>query len=1682
MYEQNNDSPLKPLEISNWRETRAARLQPLPKNLVLLGRKLLNLEKDKSSRPHHWYNRQRVDPDEFAALSAEDRGRIFHALFPKISGEIEAGWQLIRTLPYERQQAFRAPNHPLLYSARQVNWLVSLIEQLGPYEEHLPWIAAWSHELINWRGTELSLLLAAAINAGGDMAEEILQSLIAATRNQPSGVQFSGVVIQTLQLADRAEGWDAIERLLLAAQRQEGLRQSILEAVDMANPVAFRRIVKLILDEDLIRFSSVLRAFCVWFGLRYEAEARRHVAKLLVQADALLGDPAACEAALHNENPEVAYLALCVFGFADIDVGIAHADALLASGSKQHRFVAAHFLTCSNLSMADAPLLRALRDPDPLVAATALNGLNRYRLQHGNHAHQQQVIEQLEAALPTFTAKAITLTSPLWTWHSVESSKALVADTMLDMTSAEMLPAIYSYIDVLSANGRAHLMRGLDERKSLSMDEYELVLRGVGDRSTWVQEKAYDILKRAALLPNAAATLESYLTRKDSTLRQRILELLLTLSDEQVLASADRLTASSSGQQRQAGLALLVEMVAQNRSSVQCRKRAQRLRSQNEDEPIPNSNSTKNGSVAKKKASKKQSQAKQFERQLIDTILRTEGPPITLVDGLGLFNPTDRTPPLQPQLHPLKKHPSLVQHLLGDKDAAYEYLQTLPHLIEEHANHTVTQIDWAGNPQEELFGNLQWGFGAWDRGYTFGDTVPEIPLSNVWRKWWADRPDSLRDGGEFALFQLFAGRTSGSTQYYFSEFEDDTPRLAKQKVEKICAELYGTFSGGEAKWAYGQIARDIVNWLILQLDLTPDTIERILNAVEQSHYLAAKADTKNAGAWRAHEAWRGWIHVARYCRAKFAPQWDAEDLTRFWRLMRWFDEPTIDGLCRARPSFALLMAAYHAGGATQADLLDHLLGSRNIERYGVHFAELRQYSKLNADVSAYGTEAAADLLAAVDACRKRILEIELQRGEVETAASLPALALSYVGGITEFCLLLQALANQDLKRGRRYRDTSRDQVYTHLLRSTFPTPDETPEKVGPNIAALNLPAQQLIEVALLAPQWAAHLQEALGWPAFSDAVWWLHAHTKDDRWDVTAKIRGTWTAQISQRTRVDAQALLDGAVDVGWFHLIHNALGKKRWQQVADAARFTSTGTGHKRAQLFAMAMLGQISEKALGKRIQKRNQDAVRALGLLPLPAGKKQEKIVLKRYEAYQEFLHESSKFGSQRQANKKLAVTIGLQNLARAAGYPDPTRLTWAMERHSVADLLAGPVGDTTVALSINGLGEPQIDICKLDKNKKEKPLKHISKTIKKELAIIALQERKREIIKQTRRMRTSLEEAMCRGNIFHASELADLMQHPILRPMLEDLVFVAGNKIGYPSRDGQQLLDTAGKHHKLTADDTLRIAHPYDIYATDAWSAWQQECFVRERIQPFRQVFRELYIITPAEEEAKTQSRRYAGHQVNARQVRAILGKRGWISAGYGAGYGDEGGTHKTFHMEGITAWIHQAGGYGTPMDVEGLTIETIYFTNRGEWKPIPLLDVPPRVFSEVMRDVDLIVSVAHQGGVDPEASASTVAIRGSLVRETANLLELDTIEVTKSHALIDGSRGSYSVHLASGVVHRKPGNYVCIVPVHAQHRGRLFLPFIDNDPKTAEILSKVILLARDEEIQDPTILAQLRVKK
>ena len=183
----------------------------------------------------------------------------------------------------------------------------------------------------------------------------------------------------------------------------------------------------------------------------------------------------------------------------------------------------------------------------------------------------------------------------------------------------------------------------------------------------------------------------------------------------------------------------------------------------------------------------------------------------------------------------------------------------------------------------------------------------------------------------------------------------------------------------------------------------------------------------------------------------------------------------------------------------------------------------------------------------------------------------------------------------------------------------------------------------------------------------------------------------------------------------------------------------------------------------------------------------------------------------------------------------------------------------------------------------------------------------------------------------------------------------------------------------------------------------------------------------------------------------------------------------------YYKQNIIAKIFALADWFSPADIEAPTLEYVEFFDRKTFKKMMIDDVPDIIFTEVMRDVDLVVSVAHIGGVDVEASHSTIEMRKAIVEFNLKLFKIDNVTFTDNFALIDGSLGEYSVHLGSGVIHQKAGAAINVLPVHSQHRGRLFLPFIDEDPKTAQIMSEIILFAEDTKIKDPFILDQIQKK-
>ncbi|MEU6176740.1 DUF7737 domain-containing protein [Streptomyces coeruleorubidus] len=78
-----------------------------------------------------------------------------------------------------------------------------------------------------------------------------------------------------------------------------------------------------------------------------------------------------------------------------------------------------------------------------------------------------------------------------------------------------------------------------------------------------------------------------------------------------------------------------------------------------------------------------------------------------------------------------------------------------------------------------------------------------------------------------------------------------------------------------------------------------------------------------------------------------------------------------------------------------------------------------------------------------------------------------------------------------------------------------------------------------------------------------------------------------------------------------------------------------------------------------------------------------------------------------------------------------------------------------------------------------------------------------------------------------------------------------------------------------------------------------------------------------------------------------------------------------------------------------------------------------------------------------------------------------------------HALAEGDRHTYKIHLGSGNILRTPNDqYLCIVPKSDPSAPRTgYLPY-EGDRMPAVILSKAMMLAEDTGITDPSILSQL----
>lgn len=1557
-----------------------------------------------------------VDPQALAEqidrLPAKKRVKLFSAFMPRLGADVERLWEWSVDQPFQTgptRRPYRSRSREVSASRR-----LQHVQEIARATRHYPQDLEWLAQYAGWVAPysfSTGLLFASAISAGHVKVRDRLVD--AALGRDEIGSMGHHVVIGLLASEDPS-AWSVVADLLVRAQRQEGLRQVILETVDFADPIAFRSMLDVVVEHRLTRFAATVRAAAVWLGesfeVRQDAQVLGHLARLRQLLDAPPDLPALAD-------PVDVYLALWCRGFHDVDEAVRAAAPLLSADDAELRLAAARFVASTGVPQAYDVLTPALNDTDDRVVAVAVN---HYPL--GGYGFVPPDVPQLS---PEQVSRLLESMHRLRRVQQVQVGllgscelplgAATVADRLIAFTPRDQEPMVRDAFEAASAVGRRVRVARLAEDP---VTHRAALLEHVGDAAAEPRRIATEALGRSvtAISEDEALALEALLTRKTSELRRACLDLLRRQPPAGVAASAARLEA---------------------------------------------------GTVEQQKAGRE-----------LHGVAGTPGVPSTparRVRPVELEIDHSRRTPVSPPVPPPVPP--------GQAERCSRLATSLVAWLDEHKD-----VEVRVGSEVKLLADVTW-LPISDQ---FGPDS-DVPLPEILLPWWDRARPQLTDGGlEAALLSTYADCLARGR---YVERPDWLRRAAAELVGSRAAVLTGW---GLAAAVMRFFARDLrVSWAGPLLDAHAWVLAAMPTG---SFTTAAVLDTarRNAGkpVWQhtsddpRRDLRSGWAVLDRLLTRGDLP---AEHLARAWALARYLDEPggrhdprtdpmmpspdraSRLGLSedhpearepvqvqRMRPPVRLAARAYELGIATDDDMLDLLTSSVQWGRSPIY--------DLTARLPEPWVRDCPKTLAMVERVRRAALQFELSRGEFETDVSGVVSALRTAYGIPTFVAYLAGLGRGNLVRGYVWRP-GRDSALSQVIRKVLPAPGETVADFAAAVGDSAIPHRRLLEVGVYAPQWAAHVEHALGWPGYENAVWWLHAHTKGDDWTVDRDLRNEWTSQVAQRTPLDAEDLVRGAVDVVWFREVLAELGADRFDAVLKAAKFASTAGGHKRAELFARALRGQLTEGELLDRITaKRHQDSVRALGLLPLPHGEEDD-VVLRRYELLRGFVASDRTSGSQRRASESTAVDIGLENLARTAGFRDPQRLTWSMEAHAVRDLAAGDVsasdGDLVVTLSIDATGTPGLAV-----RRGATVLKAVPKGSATHPDIAALTARVAGLRKQTSRMRQSLERASVLGEVFAQAELADLLRHPVLRPMLADLVLVTEDgRLGFATESASVLTDELGSPVPVDGC-SVRVAHPLDLLASGRWPAFQRALFRDRRRQPFRQVFRELYTLTDTEQDRRDTSARYAGHQIQARQAAGIFRSRGWV-ADFDVGFG------RTFHAEKLTAWCSVLGMWGTPGEVEDATIDTVTFHRARQWSPIPLSDVPPRLFSEVMRDLDLVVSVAHAGGLNPETSEAAVDMRARLVEETAELLGLTNVETTDHHAMVKGTLSTYSVNLGSGVVHRQPGNAVCIVPIGAQHRGRVFLPFVDDDPRTAEVVSKVVLLARDDKIQDPSILAQLR---
>ncbi|WP_068603895.1 DUF4132 domain-containing protein [Paenibacillus swuensis] len=1469
--------------------------------------------------------------------------------------------------------------------------------------------------------------------------EEIFAALKEIVFGDNQTVLLNRNMIRGIVFSHRTEAHVMLGQLLIAARLQEGLRQSIVETMDEGTMAAYVYLLQVIVDHDFIRYSSVIRALGVWTGLNLEAANTRVVTQCLEYAHRCLQDESQRQAWKKSEDVHKLYFALWATAVYEEDHLQEAIQSIMENGALYQQITAQYVLVQSrNKELRYKLAIPYLSQTDlELQSLIVANYGHQWPMgwyyhteedtyhfektplleSKGERTRQFDLFRQMLMNMPKQEVKG---NSRVFQWLTYNHTTDAIMNKLMYLAAydkdAALLAQMIALKDRISPQYRNALIQQFTPDLTDNAQR-QFLLDSLADKSVPNREAALERLNKMTLTSQEAESVQGLLKLKTGTLRQSAIQVLLKLDGTQLERTIQALITSSVELQRLGALELLCMLKEDEQENDRFERVQHHLSSLQEPSDK--------------------------ERTYMERLKHSEKK--GLHNGFGLYDAGK-----QQQLHPWPYDANdRVNELFNmPLDTIKQFLEGLSGLVHEHREFEYTSEYYAGEKEHYLLGaQLHKLNRRWDQEPRESE-LDGYPLAEVWKKYYADHEFTVQEVMQMEFYfhskdlcQYDADQLRGweaanyaalgdwgrewlaelypmGKMHEFHKFIRELPY--RHQVQQLLYAYYRDCEVGERF----QFSSRVLNQVIVSLqrreihgqsDAWPLLVEpwlrRTGDAVYDDHSFAAYFALKH-NYYHITEFNHGMCELKDWVRARELGLIEDEEIYR-------------ELLTRDQQSMN------HMWNMTNKKM-DNTLQSPTLQRFKETIVPL-------------------------------ILDIELNRGDLATELSNLAGRIVYYEGMEYFIAILSRLDQETFVRGYIYGNRSKRESFSHLLRACHPASGDDVEKLARMLKNSRITDERLLEAAMYAPQWIELIAAYLDWPGLRSAAWYFHAHVNED-------FSAEKETVVAHYSPISPKEFNDGAFDIHWFMSAYEQLGEKRFNMLYRCAKYISAGSNHRRSQLFADAVLGKLElQEMKASVIAKRNKDHLLCYSLVPI--GDVRGSGVRERYEFIQRFAQESKKFGAQRSASEAIAVAIALDNLSRNAGYADVTRMKWDMESRKFEDMapMLEPtvIDDLEVKLVVDRDGRAAIETTKQGKKLKTLPAKY-----SKHPYVLSLKEAVTGLRNQHKRAIIELEKSMESQADFAYEELMNLSHNPTLATLVHSLIWRTGEDGFLGFYHAGQLVNAAGQAYALSTEDRIWIAHPVHLYQSSQWSSYQKLLFDRQLQQPFKQVFRELYVPNADELDSGSHSRRYAGHQIQMNRTIALLKSRMW-TVSY------EEGLQKVYHKENIITQIYAVADWFAPSEIEAPTLESVSFIHRDTYKPIAISDVPPIIFSEVMRDVDLVVSTAHVGGVDPEASLTTIELRKVIIIESLRLLKIENVRLEGNFARISGALEDYGVHLGSGTVQKQAAGTLYILAVPSQHRGKLFLPFLDEDPRTSEILSKVVMLAQDTKIKDPSILEQLR---